>query len=288
MNPASSPYEVPALSRGLELLQQFNRREPSLSGADLARRLKLPRASVFRMLQTLERTGFVERVGAGHAYRLGVGVLRLGFECLASMELVEHGRALLDTLRDDTGFSAHLVVRDGTEVVFVAKAAGRSSVFSSVQVGARLPVHATALGRVLLGGVGSAELAALYAGRTLDAYSAQTPTSLARLKKLVDADARQGYAVSEGGFEPGISVVAAPVYGRTSSVAAAISLTVQAPHLAPAQVQSLLAAVRGAAARLTQRCGGQAPTPDGAAAPRAVPHPNRLPQAGPGAIRVAA
>ena len=139
---------------------QFNRNERELSGADLARRLDLPRASVFRMLQTLEQGGFVERAGDGASYKLGLSVLRLGFEFLASMELTEHGRPVIEGLRDATGYSAHLVVRDAREVVFIAKAAGRSALFHSIQVGARLPAHATVLGRVLMEDLTLAELRA--------------------------------------------------------------------------------------------------------------------------------
>ena len=98
-------YAVPALMRGLQLLTQFSRDEKELTGAELARRLGAPRASVFRLLHTLEQLGFVERVGEAPTFRLGVGVLRLGFEYLASMELTELGKPVLDTLRDATGLA---------------------------------------------------------------------------------------------------------------------------------------------------------------------------------------
>lgn len=253
MNTKAPRYLVPALSRGLELLLQFNRREPELTGAELSRRMKLPRASVFRMLQTLDQMGFVERVGESATYRLGIGVLRLGFEYLAAMELTEHGQPVIEALRDQTGYSAHIVVRDGTEVVFVAKAAGHSAIFNSVQVGARFPAHATVIGRALLGGMSAQDLAALYAGQTLKAYTERTPTSLAQLKKLLDAESAQGYAISQGGFEAGISVVVAPVRGDAGRVPAAVSVTVPAQQIEPALAASLVAAVRHAAGQLAQR-----------------------------------
>ena len=124
--PSGDKYLVPALQRGMQLLGQFSRTERELTGADLSRRLDLPRASVFRLLQTLEQMGFVERIGDSASYKLGIAVLRLGFEYLASMELTEHGRPIIEDLCGSTGLSAHLVVRDGREVVFVAKSAGRS------------------------------------------------------------------------------------------------------------------------------------------------------------------
>ena len=246
-------YLVPALQRGMQLLGQFSRGERELTGAELSRRLDLPRASVFRLLQTLEQMGFVERVGDGPNYKLGIAVLRLGFEYLASMELTEHGRPIIDDLCGATGLSAHLVVRDAREAVIVAKSAGRSFMFNSIQVGARVPAHATVLGRVLLGDQSAEELAALYAGVRLEPYTTQTPTSLAALQALVAADAQRGYGISQGGFEAGISTVAAPVFDDHHHIAAAVSVTVPSQRIEAQALEDIVAQVCDAALRLSQR-----------------------------------
>lgn len=245
-------YQVPALQRGLQLLAQFTRDDRQLTGADLARRLDLPRASVFRLLQTLEQLGFVERVGDSAHYQLGMAVLRLGFEYLASMELTELGRPIIDTLASATGLSAHLVVRDGREVVFVAKAVGSSFMFNSIQVGARLPAHATVLGRILLAGLSMDDLTALYRGVELSSFTTQTPTTLAELKQAIDADASRGYGISQGGFESAISTIAAPVFDDHQRVSAAVSVTVPAQNVDPSTQDELVAQVRSAARRLSQ------------------------------------
>lgn len=246
-------YLVPALQRGMQLLGQFSRDERELTGAELSRRLDLPRASVFRLLQTLEQMGFVERVGDSASYKLGIAVLRLGFEYLASMELAEHGRPIIDGLCVATGLSAHLVVRDGREVVFVAKSSGRSLMFSSIQVGARLPAHATVLGRILLAGLSLEDLRYLYAGTELVAHTPQTPTTLSALQQLVEADALRGYGVSQGGFEAGISTIAAPVFDDHHKVTAAVSVTVPAQHVEPQALEEFVSQVCQAALRLSQR-----------------------------------
>lgn len=251
--PAEDRYTVPALARGLQLLMQFTRDERQLSGAELSRRLQLPRASVFRMLCTLEQGGFVERADDGVSYKLGLAVLRLGFELLASLELSEHGRGLIEDLRDRSCCSAHIVVRDGREVVFVAKAPGPSALFQSVQVGARLPAHATVLGRLLLADLDLPALRKLYPEATLPAYTPVTPTTVAQLKALIDRDRAAGHGVSMGGFESGISTVAAPVFNERGEVTAALSITVPQPQIEPAALASLVAMVCEAATKLSQR-----------------------------------
>jgi DNA-binding IclR family transcriptional regulator len=250
---ADDRYTVPALQRGLQLMMQFNRDNPELSGAELSRRLDLPRASVFRMLHTLEQGGFVERVGDSGNYKLGLAVLRLGFEYLASMELTEHGRPVIEELRDRCGYSAHLVVRDGREVVFIAKAASRNATFHSIQVGARLPAHATVLGRILLANLSIAALRQLYPEDALPTYTPRTPTTLEQLKTLIDQHRADGHAVSQSGFETGISTIGAPVFNDRGEVVAAVSITVPAQRVNETELPGLVEQVQASATKLTQR-----------------------------------
>lgn len=251
--PIEDRYLVPALQRGLELLGQFSRHTPQLSGAELSRNLDLPRASVFRMLHTLEKSGFVERVGDSTQYKLSLGVLRLGFEYLASMELTEHGRPIIEALRDATGYSAFIVVRDQREVVFVAKATGKSTQFHAIQVGARLPAHATVLGRQLLSRMTMAELAQLYPEPVLKSFTPKTPKTVVQLKTQLEVDRLNGYGISQGGFETGISTIAAPVFNDRLEVVAAVSITVPAQHLDNNITDLLVPQVRDAAQQLTER-----------------------------------
>ena len=246
-------YTVPGLARGLQLLMQFNRDERELSGAELSRRMGLPRASVFRMLFTLEQSGFLERCPDSVSYKLGLSVLRLGFELLASMELTEVGRPIIDELRDRSGFSAHLVVRDARDVVFIAKAAGSNAMFHSIQVGARLPAHATVLGRALMSDLDLSELSKLFPEAKLQAFTPKTPSNVKALKALIDQDRDRGYGVSMGGYETGISTLAAPVFNEQSRVAAAISISVPTQRIEDEALMPLVTLVKAAADQMTER-----------------------------------
>jgi DNA-binding IclR family transcriptional regulator len=247
-------YLVPALERGLHILQLFDRQRIEIAAPDIARELSLPRSTVFRLLQTLEYLHCVERTESG-AYRLGTGVLRLGFEYLASLEVTDVARPVVERLRDETTCSAQLVIRDGQDVVVVLKAAGAGTFASHVSVGTRLPCHATILGRTLLSGLTDAELARVYPEPRLpEVASPRAPRTLNDLKKLLREDHARGYAVSESFFEQGISAVAAPVRDYSGDVIAAVSLTVQKPNLDPKEYRErLVQQVLAAAADISQR-----------------------------------
>jgi DNA-binding IclR family transcriptional regulator len=251
-----SPYVVPGLERGLRILAEFSPLEPVLSAADLARRLHIPRTTIFRLVQTLEALGFLERAQNDRYYRLGIAVLRLGFEYLSSLELTDFGIPILERLRDATGFTSHIVVRDGRDIVFVAKAQSYEDGFGSVRVnvGTRLPAHATIHGRILLGDLDIAALADLYPETLLEQFTDRTPRTVAELYELVRADLSRGYAVSESSFERDISVVTAPVRDDSGKIIAAATVTVpHSPEHGARIPDGLVGLVRAAANELSLR-----------------------------------
>ncbi|HWT35745.1 MAG TPA: IclR family transcriptional regulator [Paraburkholderia sp.] len=249
-------YRVPGLERGLRILTEFSPREPVLGAPELSKRLGIPRTTVFRLLQTLESLGFLERADRDRNYRLGVAVLRLGFEYLSSLELTDLGLPLIEALRDATGLTTHIVIRDGRDVVFVAKAQSHAPVFSSVKVnvGTRLPAHATTHGHVLMGDLSLDELRALYPETTLERFTKHTPATVDELYERVKDDAVRGFAISESSFENGISVISAPVRNDTGRIAAVITTTIPRGHIDASLLDSgLIDKVRGAAEQLSLR-----------------------------------
>ncbi|CAN7611489.1 IclR family transcriptional regulator [Pseudoduganella sp. LjRoot289] len=248
-------YTVPGLERGLRLLQEFSRHQKTLSAPELARRLDVPRSTVFRLLATLEQMGFVERAEGGRDYRLGMAVLRLGFDCLASQELPEIGRPVLDRLRQELGYSTALVVRDGRSIIYVANSAMPEPFASTVNVGTRLPAHATVLGRVLLQDLSLAQLRELYPEEQLKVYSDSTPRTVADLFELLQQDRERNYVVEEGFLDRGISTVAAAVRGRGGEVVAALGAAIPAPRIEPERVDKLVAGVRASANELSRLLG---------------------------------
>ncbi|MBH3429615.1 IclR family transcriptional regulator [Pseudomonas alkylphenolica] len=243
-------YIVPGLERGLLLLCEFSRQNRTLTAPELARRLELPRSTIFRLLTTLETMGFVTR--SGNEYRLGMSVLRLGFEYLASLELTELGQPLLARLCDHLNYPSNLVVRDGRSIVYVAKVSPPSVFSSAVNVGTRLPAHATVLGRILLEDLSLAELRELYPEEHLEQHSPCTPKTVLELFDLVQSDRQRGYVSGEGFFESSISTIAAPVRDHSGRVVAAMGVTIPTAQVGHINFDGLLGHVRGSADELSR------------------------------------
>jgi DNA-binding IclR family transcriptional regulator len=246
---STDKYIVPALERGLRLLGEFDRETRTISAPEFARRLNLPRSTVFRLLNTLESLGFVER--SGNDYRLGLAVLRLGFEYISSLELTELGQPLLQRLCDEIRYPCNLVVRDRRSIVYVAKVTPPTPFSSAVRIGTRLPAHATVLGRILLEDLSLPELRTLYPEEHLEVFSHSTPKTVLELFNMVEVDRRRGYVLGEGFYEASISTIAAPVRGEDGHIVAALGATIPSGHIDPERMDTLVQRVRAAADELS-------------------------------------
>lgn len=224
-------YIVPALAQGLGILSLFGPERRSVTAPEIARQLSLPRTTVFRLLQTLQSMDYLRCEPDKRHFSLGPALLNRGFEYLASLDMVEVAQPVLQRLRDQTGLSTHMAIRDGREIVYVCRFPARSAISSTVHIGTRFPVHATIMGRMTICELAERELLDLFRDQPFKRYTRQTPTTVKSLRALLAEDRKRGYAVSQAFFEPGVSSVAAPVRDGGGTIIAAINVTAVDAHL---------------------------------------------------------
>ncbi|GAC1328012.1 MAG: IclR family transcriptional regulator C-terminal domain-containing protein [Chloroflexota bacterium] len=260
--PADSPevsdqYLVQSLIRGLDLLQCFDKHHPSLSIAEIAEHTGLNRTTVFRFMHTLRHQQLVDYDAETRRFRLGVGVLQLGFAYLNGLPVVDRAVPLLRALRDEVGESAHLGILDGSAVIYVARVPADRIVSATVSVGARLPAASTAMGRVLLAYQPPQRLATILRGARLERRTERSPRTVGELRRVLDEVRRAGYAVSNQEYEEGICSVASPVIGETGEVVAAVNVAGPTTRLTPAILHArVVPAVVRTAARVSLIIGG--------------------------------
>ena len=224
-SPPENRYIVPGLVRGIRLLELFTHKQQEWGLSELARALHMPRSTVFRLVHTLEQLKYLEHHPQRKTYQLGNRVLNLGFEYLASQELIEVARPFLTTLNEQTGCSVHLGIPDDREVVYLLRIAGHQHVASNVVVGTRFPAHATTMGRILLSELSLQELEQMYHGMLLEQVTEQTVTSIVELYQLLCKERERGYTLSLSGFEAGVVSVGAAVRDSSREIIAAINIT---------------------------------------------------------------
>ncbi|WP_431024863.1 IclR family transcriptional regulator [Halomonas sp. H5] len=245
-------YLIPGLERGLTILMELSRSHREMSFAEIAKRVDIPKATAYRAIQTLEYMGFLRRHPTTGHYSLGVNVLRLGFEYVASLDVVQVGQPVIESLRDATGCSSHIAIRDGQDVIYVARVSAANATVRRVSVGTRLPVHRTSLGRMLLTGTSRSEFEALYPDDELPDAKPGSPDSREALWELVQEDRRRGYVVAESFFQFGISSIVYPIHNADGEIEAVVSIMVPV-HEIPAEERERL---RGHVAEASETISG--------------------------------
>lgn len=217
-------YLIPGLERGLQLLLLFSQQHRELSFTELHRLIDIPKATAYRVVQTLEHLGFLQRNPRNNTFALGINVLRLGFEYIAGLDVVQLGQPVIEQLRDNSGYSSHLAIRDGADVIYVARVSAAGATINQVSVGTRLPVHSTSLGRMLLSGVERAEFERLFPHDTLPPDGAVRERET--LWQMVCEDRERGHVIGESFYRHGISSIVYPIFDRERRVAAVVSVMV--------------------------------------------------------------
>jgi DNA-binding IclR family transcriptional regulator len=219
----SARYKVDAAAKALELLSVFSFREPRLSLADLAARTGIPRATAFRLLSTLEQSGFL--VKDHGAYQLGIKCFVLGNIVAGGLDLRETAHPHLVALRDSTRETTQIAILDHWQVVYLERMISPYPVgMMRSRAGAILPAYCTALGKTLLAYTPEADVEAWAATQKFPALTPHTITSARRLLKELRVIRERGYAIDEEERERGVRCLAAPIRNHHGDVVAAVSI----------------------------------------------------------------
>jgi DNA-binding IclR family transcriptional regulator len=231
-------------SKVLALLDAFTPEAPELTLSELARRAAVSLPTAHRRARELVDWGALERGGDGR-FHIGLRLWEVASLAPRGLGLREAAMPFLEDLYEVSHENVQLAVREGVEVVFVERIAGRAAVPVLTRVGGRFALHATGVGLVLLAHAPVAVQDELLAA-PLPGFSRKTITDPVRLREVLACVRRNGYAVSDGQVTTDALSVAAPILDATGAVTAAVSLVVRADGAQPTALAPLvMAAARG-------------------------------------------
>ncbi len=201
---------VMALARGLEVLRAFRARDGLLGNTEIAERTGLPKPTVTRLTYTLTRLGYLVHVARFNKYQLAPAAMALGYTALAHIGIRHIARPHMQALADHAGGAVALGSRDRLSVIYVQHCVASTNLSTRLDVGSRIPIATTAIGRALISVMSKEEREELS-----DRLAERAGGDWARISEGIEramADVRKrGFTVSFGDWLEDVNGVAAPI-----------------------------------------------------------------------------
>jgi IclR family pca regulon transcriptional regulator len=214
---------IQSLERGLAIIRAFGPHAPEQTVSELAAKTGLTRATARRFLITLIELGYME--SDGRLFRLTPRVLELGYSFLSGLAFPDAALPHLERLVAEVDESSEASVLDGRDIVYVARVPSSSVITLTVNVGARMPAHATSMGKVLLASLEPEQLEAYLSEAQLPSVLPRTVTDPGELREQLQKVRDAGYALVDQELEDGLVAIAAPVCDRNGRAVGAINLS---------------------------------------------------------------
>jgi DNA-binding IclR family transcriptional regulator len=210
---------VTALARGLEILRAFEPGNTLLGNQEIAERTGLPRPTISRLTYTLTELGYLSYNARLGKYQPAAGVLSLGYACLAAFGVRQVARPLMQELAQELDASVALGSRDRLNMIYLENCQGPGALTIRLDIGSRIPIATTAMGRALLAAVPDEERAYL-----LDHIKRHVGSDWKKVKAGIDqavADYNaRGYVSSAGDWSGDVNAVGVPLVLPDSTVVA--------------------------------------------------------------------
>jgi DNA-binding IclR family transcriptional regulator len=213
---------ITALARGLEVLRAFQSRIGPMSNKDLSDATGIPKPTITRLTYTLVQLGYLRHAGRHGKYDLAPGVLSLGYPLLSGSRIRHVAHDHMAELAKHSGCTVALASRDQLSMVFIDEYCGNSSTTLRVDVGARIELAKSAIGRAYLAGISEEERLQLF-GELGKVYPDEWPELEARIRDAIRQIRERGFCLVDREWRKSTRTVAAPLVSPDGSVIMAMS-----------------------------------------------------------------
>lgn len=222
-------YQVPGLSKGIQLIELLSESPESLGVSELAQKLEMNKHMVFRILQTLIRQRWVVAEGETPKYRLTLIPYYHVSKPILRNSLVEMATEPIRQYWYGVGESTSLGILDGDRILYVMHLNSLRDVAIIGQVGRRYYLHCSAGGKVLLA-YSDPKFQKKILQDNLEPMTVHTMTSPRQLQEELELIRRQGYAIDHEEYALGLLCFAAPIFDYTGKVVGALNTSVLKMH----------------------------------------------------------
>lgn len=248
---------VQSLDRAFALLELLAARPDGAPLMELANQSGLHKSTVHRLLTALIDLGYVKTDGDGR-YALTLKMFELSGKIVNGLDVMRVAKPALDSLRDRTGEAAHLLVREGCEVVYVYKAESTVNAYRMFShIGMRRAMYCTAAGKSMLAALPDDEVREIWRRSDIATYTQHTVTTPDALLAELEQVRRLGYALDNEENELGVRCVAAAITDYTGKAVAALSISAPVPRMSDERIGTLAQEILSVRAEISAELGGK-------------------------------
>ena len=242
------------IDRLFDILELLSLEKSGLGVTEIGHRTGLHKSTVHRIVNAMAQRGYIEKAAAANAYKIGPKLVEISSIYLNSVELKTEARPYLNELTGRLGQPSHLAILDGADAVYIDKVDVENNIRLYSQIGRRIPVYCSGLGKCLLSGLTDNEIQEIVSRCSFEKYTANTIDKDEFLRQVGNVRA-DGWAVDNEEHEEGIRCVAAPVYDYRGKIIAAVSITGPNTAIAPEMDSETGALVKDIAYKISRRMG---------------------------------
>jgi len=250
-------YDITALQRGLQILHLFSDSPRGLTAKQVATATRLPVSTVHRFLANLVSAGFLNRDSEG-THCLGIACFSIGQAAAGQLDIRRLSLPYLRELNQQTRETVHLTVRHGLSAVYVEKLDSPEPLRIYSRIGASVPLHCTAVGKVLLAYLPSDEQQRVLPQLELKRLTTNSVGNMQELKTELFRVRKNGYASDLEEHELHIRCIAAPIWDHMGSVHASLSITAPAFRMPVSRLRQLAPQIQAAGLKISSELGYQA------------------------------
>lgn len=246
---------IQSVERALRILDLFDEHTTELKITDISQLMSLHKSTVHSLLKTLQEYGYIKQNTENGKYGLGMKLFERGNYVIQSLDIRHIAKKYLVDLSFKTGQTAHLVILDGKEGVYVDKVEGPMAVILYSRIGRRIPLHCSACGKALIAFMKENELQKILNDYDYFSQTENTITSEADFLKELEKVRNQGFAIDNQENEPGVRCIAVPIRNNENEIIAAISLSTLVARVDETQLGEFAAQLKQAGSELSEQMG---------------------------------
>ncbi len=245
---------IQVIDRSFDILELLATEEEGLGITEIARRLDLNKTTVHRIVNAILKRGYIEKTDQG-LYQIGLKCVAMASIRLSNLELTTEAKPYLYNLTNILRQVCHLAILDGSDAVYIDKIEFTKNIRIYSEIGRRIPVYCSALGKSLLLDKAPKQVEAILKRCEYQVYTKNTLTTMEQVIAEIEEGRKTGWTIDNEEHDRGICCIAAPIYDYTGKIVAAISTSASTFFYTEARQLQIAEMVKDTATQISKQMG---------------------------------